>query len=214
MQTEHYFGRYVAFKTVSKKDASVLLGADTTVGDVLEIVFKTNKNTNVAWLKNRFGTLVGYFEPDISRKLNIMKISGWNLEAVLSFVAFTDTPQPGHYWGQVALICYDSSLNQIITPFIKTISERLVEDIRPDINLGQEGVHNLIESNGTWQPHQTVPLPKKEAGTVIIKSHRTISEKIIEKGRSRNKGCYFLSWIFLLGLITVLIFTLKACGLF
>lgn len=214
MQTEHYFGDYVRFETVSKKDASVLLGADTLVGDPFEIVFQASKGTNIAWLKNRFGALIGYFEPDFSRKLNIMKLSGWHLKAILSFIAFTDRPEPGHYWGQVALISYDPHLDDVITPFIKTVSAHLKEGIRLDINLSKLDLNNLIESEGKWKPDTIIPLPKKITGTAIMKSRRTVSERLIEQGRKGNKGCYFVSWFFLLLIVALLVFAVKSCGFF
>ena len=47
-----------------------------------------------------------------------------------------------------------------------------------------------------------------------MKSHRKMSEKMIEQGRKGNKGCYVVSWLFLLLLIALVLFGLKSCGLF
>ena len=70
MQTDialGYSGSYERFDTVSKKEASVLMGADNLVGDRFAIEFKTDNGTTVAWMKNKFGALVGYFNPEVSR---------------------------------------------------------------------------------------------------------------------------------------------------
>ena len=134
--------------------------------------------------------------------------------ANVDFVAFTDHPEPGHYWGQVAIICYDSNLDQAFKPFIATTAQRLSDGVRPEIDLGEQGVEQVISSNGNWTPKQTVAFPPKEAGTVIMKSRRKMSEKLIEQGRKGNKGCYAVSWLFLLALVALALFSLKSCGAF
>ena len=62
MQAERYFGTYARFNTLSKKDAAILLGADNPIGDVFEIVFQTDNGVSTAWMKNRFGALIGFLE--------------------------------------------------------------------------------------------------------------------------------------------------------
>lgn len=214
MQAERYFGTYARFDTRSKKDAAALLGADNLIGDVFEIVFQTDEGSSVAWMKNRFGQLIGFFDSSFSRELSILAARGWKLQALLSFVAFTDRPEPGHYWGQAAVICFDENLEQTITPFIASTSARLSDGVRPDVDLGEQAVDQLVSSNGTWVPKKTVPFPQKEEGTVIMKSRRKMSEKLIEQGRKGNKGCYAISWLFLLLLVALALFGLKSCGIF
>ena len=113
-----------------------------------------------------------------------------------------------------AIICYDSNLDQAFKPFIATTVQRLSDGVRPEIDLGEQGVEQVISSNGNWTPKQTVAFPPKEAGTVIMKSRRKMSEKLIEQGRKGNKGCYAVSWLFLLALVALALFSLKSCGAF
>lgn len=214
MQADRYFGTYARFDTRSKKDAAALLGADNLIGDVFEIVFQTEDGISTAWLKNRFGGLIGFFDATFSRELSIIAARGWKLQAILSFVAFTDSPEPGHYWGQVAVICFDKTLEQTMAPFIASTAQRLSDGVRPEVDLGEQGVEQLIASDGTWTPKKTVPFPQRVAGTVIMKSRRKMSEKLIEQGRKGNKGCYAISWAFLLALVALALFDLKSCGVF
>lgn len=93
MQAERYFGSYARFDTKSKKDAAPLLGADNAVGDAFDIVFLSEEGVSVAWLKNRFDRLVGFFNAEFSRKLHILSARGWTVKAFLSFVAYTDSPE-------------------------------------------------------------------------------------------------------------------------
>ena len=144
MQAERYFGTYARFNTLSKKDAAILLGADNPIGDVFEIVFQTDNGVSTAWMKNRFGALIGFLDAELSRQLSILAAREWKLQALLSFVAFTDHPEPGHYWGQVAIICYDSNLDQAFKPFIATTAQRLSDGVRPEIDLGEQGVEQVI----------------------------------------------------------------------
>lgn len=214
MQTERYFGTYARFDTKSKRDAAALLGADNLVGDQFDIVFENEDGATVAWMKNRFGALIGFFDASTSRQLQVLAARGWTLKALLSFVAFTDSPDPGHYWGEAVVIGYNPQWEQAFSHFVGTLGTRMTNGIRPDVALGEQGIEQVIESNGSWSPKKTYPLPEKKAGTVILKSRRKFSEGLIEQGRMGNKGCYAVSWAFLLALVVGVLFALKACGAF
>lgn len=213
MSDSVYFGSYERFETVSKKDAAQLLGADNLVGDLYEIEFTSEKGQQRAWMKNRFGALVGYFNEEISRKLSIYKARDWHLVAILSFVAFSDTPEPGIYWGEAALIGHDLR-EKAFDVYITKLSGRLSEGNRPTVDLGEQGIAHVIESDGVWVPTKLLSKPEKSAGTAYIKTRRTYKEKLIEQGRSGNKGCYFASILSFIILIILAVFALKSCGIF
>lgn len=217
MDSSDYYSSYARFETTSKKDASVLLGADSLVGDVFEIEFVTENNKRVAWLKNRFGALVGFFDEHISRELSLLEAREWKLNAILTFVAYSESPPPGLYWGEVILICYARHEEQAFDAFenfTQKIASRVAEGMRPDVDLGKQGIQQVIESDGSWSPSTYVSLPKKTGGTALIKTKRSVTEKLVEQGRKGNKGCYFLSWVVLLGAIAGIMFGLRACGVF
>ena len=85
----------------------------------------------------------------------------------------------------------------------------LAEGIRPEINLGEQAISKVIESNGTWKPDMRSSRPKSESGTVIMKSQRKMSELLIEKGRAGNIGCYIVSIAFIIVVIVAIIFAAK-----
>lgn len=211
---DQYFGTYEKFLTVSKKEAAELLGADNLVGDRFEIEIEIEDSTHKAWLRNRFGKRIGYFEEGFSRKLSILRAQGLTLTALLSFVAFTDLPEPGFYWGQMAVIGYNPNHSDVFEKFINNVADRLCDGVRPRINFEAEAVQSILDSDGNWLPSQTVSLPEKKKGTAIVKSRRSVSEKLIEQGRKGNKGCYVISWAFIILVIAALVFGLKSCGLF
>lgn len=214
MQADHYYGSYARFDTTSKKDASVLLGSDCIVGDRFDIEIAMEQGTARAWVRNRFGSRIGYLDAPTSHTLSVLAAREWTLCALLSFVAFTDNPEPGRYWGEAALICFDPRLDDAFEPFITATGKRLGNGIRPAIDFSNQAVESVISSKGTWQPRQTVPFPAGDKGTAIIKRERGMMDAIVEKSRSGNKGCYVASWAFLLALVALVLVALKSCGVF
>ena len=211
---DQYFGTYQTFETVSKKDAALLLGADNLVGDRYTIEIELDGDAHKAWLISRFDQRIGFFDGNFSRRLSILKANGLELTAILSFVAYTDMPEPGHYWGEMAVIAYNPAHKEAFERFITTVCTRMFDNVRTRVNFDAEGVERIISSGGSWVPEQTVPMPSKKKGTVIMKSKRSVSEKLIEQGRKGNKGCYVVSWAFIIALVAALLFGLKACGVF
>ena len=211
---DQYFGTYQTFETVSKKDAAVLLGADNLVGDRYTIEIELDGDAHKAWLVSRFDQRIGFFDGNFSRRLSILKANGLELTAILSFVAYTDMPEPGRYWGEMAVIAYNPAHKEAFERFITTVCTRMFDNVRTRVNFDAEGVERIISSGGSWVPEQTIPMPSKKKGTVIMKSKRSVSEKLIEQGRKGNKGCYVVSWAFIIALVAALLFGLKACGVF
>ena len=211
---EPYFGTYQTFQTASKEAAARLIGPDALIGDRCSIECTLEDGVHKAWLVSKFGDRLGYFDADFSRQMSLFKAQEMELAGFLSFVAFTDHPEPGYYWGQAAVVCWAPSLNDAMENFVSALSQSLRRGTRPRINLDANGVNRLQESNGTWMPKDTVPLPKKEKGTALLKSHQSFIDGLVEKGRSGNKGCYLLSWAFLLAVVALIIFGMKSCGVF
>lgn len=213
-QTDHsYSGFYAAFDTASKNDGSMLMGPDNIVGDDYTVFFKTDNGIVTAWLKNKFGAEVGYFDSDASRKLQLANARDQKIRALLSFVAYSDNPEPGHYWGQMAVFCYNPAYEAEFNAFIDRCAEKLGEGNRPAIDLGRQAVAKLF-SEKDWFPSETVPFPKKESGMAILKDHQSMSEKMIEQGRAKNKGCYVVSWAFIIIVVLAAIYGLHLLGLF
>lgn len=216
MAADKYFGTYARFETVSKKDAGPLMGADNLVGDTYTIKIEPFEGAPRAWLVNKFNTAVGYFSEETTREIQLLQARNWTIRASLAFVAFTDRPDPGFYWGEAAIFAWDPSLNTPMEAFLKSVEKLLAEGIRPAIDLGNQGVDEVVKSQGTWVPKERTPMPEKEAGTVIMKGRRKLSENIIEVGRSGNKGCLAVGVVIdvaiVIAIIVGVVFGLKSCG--
>lgn len=211
---EKYYGNYLHFEALSKKDAAALLGSDNIVGDSFSIESELDQGEHIAWLVNKFGKRVGFLNPKDSKKMSLLQAQGLVCTAILSFVAFTDHPDEGHYWGEVGVVCYNPAYEEPFSVFIGNVSRSLSDNVRPQLSLGESAVEKIIQSDGSWMPKQTVPMPKAEQGTAILKRRRNMMDKVVEVGRSGNKGCFFASWIFLLALVALVVFGAHSCGLF
>lgn len=210
---QSYEGFYARFDTPSKNEGSLLMGADNIVGDDFEVFFKTENEVIVAWVKNKFGAEVGYFDVNASRQLNLAHARGQKIRAILSFVAYSDTPDPGCYWGQMALFCFNPAFADEIDAFVNRCASKIADGVRPNIDLGSQAVAKIFEEKD-WLPSDTIALPKKVTGMAILKDHQSMSEKMIEQGRAKNKGCYAISWLFIILVIVGIIYGLHAIGLF
>lgn len=208
-----YEGFYARFDTVSKSEGSLLMGPDNIVGDDYEIFFKTEDGKVTAWVKNKFGKEVGFFDGDTSRKAQLANARNQKMRALLSFVAYSDMPDPGCYWGQMALFFFNPAYEKEFDAFVDRCSKRLADGIRPNIDFGSSAVQKLLADDG-WMPTETVPLPEKKSGFAVLKDHQSMSEKMIEQGRARNKGCYAVSWIFIILVLAAIASALHSFGLF
>lgn len=206
-----YFGKYADFQTASKADAGVLLGADNAVGDVCDIVIELEDGAHKAWMQNQFGQRICYFDADFSRRLSLLAADGLVEKAVLSFVAFTDHPGEGRYWGQAAVICYSPAYAKEFDKFVANVAGKIGADIRPRVDFDAEAVEKIIDSGGEWMPSQNVVLPDNQKGMAFIKRRRRMTDKLIDQGRAGNKGCYVASWAVILALVALLVFGLKSC---
>lgn len=217
MADNGYFGRYGRFETVSKKDLGSLLSADNQVGDVFEVVFISEGSVRKAWMKNRFGNLIGFFDEQTTHQLSLCEAREWEIRSLLSFVALTENPEPGFCWGEAALICFEKKHSDAFDAFVEGVSKKLANGVRPDIDLGEIGVTSVLESQGSWLPSRTIPLPEKKSGTVIMKYDRRISEKMIDKAREGNNGCLIVGWAFIaviiLVIVLVVLFALRSYSL-
>ncbi len=207
MEDLRYYGEYARFNTTSKKDAALLTGADNIVGDSFSISLRADHGSTTAWIVNKFGVSIGFIDgATIIRELQLCFARTWTVRAFLSFVAYTDSPEPGFYWGEVALVCNDPHYNTEFDAFSKKVCSMLADGVRPDVSLGTTGVDSIIRMKGDWMTHNRRPYPKLAGGTVYLKKRARLSEKIIEQGRARNKGCYAISILFICAVCALIVF--------
>lgn len=209
---QEYFGTYQRFETVSKKDAGALLGADNIIGDQYTIQLELSEGKHCAWLVNRFNARIGYFDADFSRQLSLLKAQNLEFTAILSFVAFTESPEPGHYWGEMAVIAYPTTYAEDFRCFSNAVAKKIAEGIHPDLDLPENKVEEIISSHGSWLPEKNLPYPTLSKGTVFLKKRRSLMDGVVEQGRKGNIGCYILSWAILLGIVALIVYAFVSCS--
>ena len=211
---QSYEGFYARFETPSKPVGSMLMGADSLVGDDFKVEFRTEDGRVVAWLRNKFDAEVGFLDVEGSRRLQLANAREQKIRAVLSFVAYSDMPEPGLYWGEVAVFCFNPAYEAEMNAFVDRVRAKMADGVRPDINLRSSGVQRIFDEPG-WVPSETVPLPNKAKGMAVLKDHQSMSEKMIEQGRAGNRGCYAVSIVFLVVLVLAVAFGIaKLAGVF
>ncbi|MDD5807415.1 MAG: hypothetical protein PUD02_08790 [Eggerthellales bacterium] len=210
-----YFGSYVRFDTTDSKSGAVIDGPDNAVGDIGEVVLKLDADmNNVAWLQNRFGQIIGYLDRNTSHKVEVFSAKGWTIKYVLSFCACTMEGVNMDYWGQVALIAYAPRYASEFERFLDAFAQRAGEGFRPDPQLSQETITQILTDPQSWTPSGKVKIPRGGKGTAILKDHRTNHDKLLDQARKGNKGCYFIGYAFIGVLIALALLGLHALGLF
>lgn len=216
MASDVYAGEYAKFFAV-QTDGVDFMGADNLVGDKYEIDIRDEEGGYKAYLVNRFGKDIGYLENRMIRPVQLAQAKGWKTDAFLSFVAFTqgkDADNPSYYWGQMAVLCYDPKISDAITTFEQKLSEKMADGARPQVDFGVQSVEKLLASPDTWFPSDKAAQPKMGNGSTIMKDHRTTNERLIEESRKGNKGCYVLSWAFIIAVVALIIWIIHSCGVF
>ena len=210
-----YFGCYARFETTDKKAGAALVGSDNAIGDIGDIVWDTDSNKHQqGWLQNPYGSCFAFLDRHTSYKLALYQAKGWTIKYVLSFTAYSEQPDPGVYWGQVAIIAYPKRYEETFSIFLKSFAKATAEGRRPDPELSRATLQALLDDPSSWTPGQKVKFPKDDKGTVILKDHRSMHDKILDMGRQRNMGCYIISWIFLLGMVAAVVWAAHHFGLF
>lgn len=209
-----YFGTYTDFSCPDRKSAPAFMSSDNLVGDPYTVEMDYSEKKRQAWIVNPFGMRMGVLSEKIAQKIDVYEAKGWKVVALLACVAFTDEPKPGKYWGQVALFAYDTAYENDFSSFVKTIGENLAKGIRPNIDLGNDGVSRVLQSNGLWVPTGRVPLPQLKKGSTYIKTERSQTDKLVAQARKSRIGCTVVSWAFIIIVVAAIVFAMQSCGMF
>ena len=209
MSDMRYFGQYADFKTASKNEGGSLLSADNIIGDSYSVEFRMEDGKNVAWIVNKFGFDVGYLDARMSYQLDVFKARGWSINVQLAQVLYSDTPDPGSYWGRVAVVCAEQRYQKEIDAYLDKLSSSLGKGVLPVIDLSEKGISEMLAAGGDWLSEDHLPLEKLPKGTALVKNQRSFTDNMVEQGRKGNKGCYFVSYAF----IAIVIAAVVALGL-
>lgn len=209
-----FFGAYLRFSTEDKRAGAALAGPDNAVGDIGSIVWKLDDDKSPrAWIENPYGQLVGFLDKADSHRLALYRAKEWTIRTVLSFTAYSEGPDQGEYWGQVAVFAYAPRHADTFETFVRAFARKAADGLRPDPALGQAGVRQVIENPDAWVPGSKTKIPAA-AGTAVLKDHRTLHDKMLDQSRNGNKGCLIGGWAFILAVVAAIVWALHSIGLF
>ena len=189
MLNDFCYSTYARFETESRAQGAALMGGDHLIGDIytLEPELQEDRSYRI-WLVNRFGAKVAFLAVNEEHRILSLQARGWTLRALLSFVALGQDPIG--YWGEVVLLCNDPHYDQEFNAFALNLRELMAQGIRPAVDFTEQAARQIIDSKGTWLPSDRVGSPRIGKDSTLVKTHRSTSEKLIEAGRQKNKGCY------------------------
>jgi hypothetical protein len=211
-----YSGSYVRFVTEDKDVAMGFLGINNLVGDRYSIESKYENGERSDWMVNAWGETMGKVDRRVADRLDLAQAKGWTTVALLTFVAFTEGKEgePGRYWGELAVISYDPKYEGAFSNFLEKLGEAYGDGIRPDLNIGKQGLQELVEKDGDYLPSGRKPLPTLEKGSAFVKTERSANEKLVNQARKKNLGCMIASWVFIFVVIALFVYGLHLAGLF
>ena len=198
MATGSYLGSYGTFQAPERDQGVHLLSADSLVGD--ELLFETRHEdgkTSVV-LSNRFGGEIGMLDAKTAHDVQLCQAKGWIVHVLLASVYAKQAGEGvrvGH-WGEVVLMAYSSEHAKAFDVFTRNMSQLLGEGIRPEVDLLQSSVSQVIESGGSWQPNGRRAAVAKD-GNVLVKGQLSMNDKLVEQARKRNPGCMVAGWAFI-----------------
>lgn len=112
------------------------------------------------------------------------------------------------HWGEVLILAWPTSKANVFNVFRENISKMLGEGVRPEVNLQQSAVSQILESGGTWTPTGRRAVLEKP-GSVLVKSQLTVNDKLVEQARKRNPGCMIVGWAFIAALVLLAVYLVK-----
>ena len=191
-----YFGAYARFSTSDRGQSALLLGADCLVGDELTCVWERNGAKETVWLENRFGGRCGKVDATGTGQLALCRAKEWETHVLLASVYGASDDDAISYWGEVVILAYPASYADSFNVFVSGISNLLANGARPQVDLQQSSLAQILETGGRWLPSGRVAALRPE-GSALVKDHLSFNEKMIEQARGRNPGCMAVGWAFI-----------------
>ncbi|MBQ9068364.1 MAG: hypothetical protein IJ131_04760 [Eggerthellaceae bacterium] len=204
-----YFGAYARFSAPTKEQGMLLLGADCLVGCELNVVFEQNGGTEVAWLENAYGGRCGRLDAAGAGQVLLCRAKEWDLHVLLASVYGTAEEAAGiGYWGEVVLLAYPHTNASAFDPFVSGVAKLLADGVRPQVDLRQSSLEQIIETGGKWLPSGRVAtLAVKDSA--LVKDHQNLNDRMIEKARARHPGCMAAGWAFIALLVLGVLWLLR-----
>ena len=204
-----YKAFYSKFYTKTKKEGSVCASPDCIVGDIFRLDFEVTDGSTTAVIFNKFDRYIGYFDEQITQELLLLRADGKKIDLLLSFVAYRDTPGPALYWGEFAVISYNSIYSEEFNSVVSSLSAELARGKRPSLNLEKKEIDLIIENCSGFTFKNFTKREKLEPGSAFVKTKISPSEKLVESGRKGKLGCWVATFLFFLIIVFVIVYLVQ-----
>ena len=210
MAASTYFGSYGRFTAPEGEHAIHLMSADSLIGNELTYAVTAQDGKTQVVLSNRFGGEVGTLDGESAHDLQLCLAKDWDVHVLLASV-FQKHPEDGGratHWGEVVIMAYPPAKAEAFDVFTGNIAKMLSEGIRPEVDLQQSAVTQVLESGGNWTPSGRKAAVSQD-GSVMLKSQQSLNDKLIEQARKRNPGCMVAGWAFIAVLVFLALYLVK-----
>lgn len=199
-----YRGTYGRFEAQDKTQNTLLLGSDCLIGDELTYSIEHSAQATTVFVSNRFGARVGKLDAATAGAVQLALAKGWHVRLLLASVYAKQNGAENLYWGEVYVLTYAPGNESAYDTFCAGVGDMLGEGVRAEIDLAQSSGEKLLESGGSWLPSGRHNAPTAN-GSVLVKSRRSVNEKLVELARRRNPGCMVAGWAFIAVLVVLLL---------
>ena len=210
-----YFGSYTRFQTPDKQTGAIIAGSDYAVGDCGEVVWQLDeKKHQQAWLKNPYGQTFAYLEPfGFVQAGHLSRQRFGKYDTCSASPPTAKNPTPASTGARRRFFAYSPRHADRFDRFVKVFAQTAADGSRPDPALNPASIAKVIADPESWNPSNKVKIPKGSGQTVILKDHRSIHDKMLDKGRSGNVGCYIVSWAFIFAVIALVVWFVHSMGI-
>ncbi len=210
MAVSSYFGSYGTFQAPEREQGVHLLSADSLVGDELAFEVRNEGGKTTVVLANRFGGEIGVLDAKTAHDVQLCQARGWNVRLLLASVYVKQASKESHmgHWGEVVLMAYAPECADSFDVFTRNMARLLGEGIRPEVDLMQSSVAQVIDSGGAWQPNGRRAAISKE-GNVLVKGRLSMNDKLVEQARKRNPGCMVAGGAFIALVVFLVVYLVK-----
>ena len=210
MATGSYFGCYGTFNAPEREQGVRLMSADSLVGDELEYAVQHAEGNTKVVLSNRFGGEIGTLDAKTAHDVQLCQAKGWVVHVLLASVYMKQKGEEGRasHWGEVVVLAYAPSSAAAFDVFTGNIARMLGEGLRPEVDLLDSSVSQVLDSGGEWLPNGRRAAVSKE-GNVLVKGQLGFNDKLVEQARKRNPGCLAAGWAFIALLVFLAVYLVK-----
>lgn len=210
-----YVGEYLLIDQVNKQESAALASTSSVIGMPVRLEFlAADKSVRVM---TPAGDSLGVAHP--ANKLHLQEAleSGWPLHAWLSFVYYDAAASL--YKGEIAYLFYNlkpgmQQEKAALEAYAGRVAGLLKSGERPRLSLTGTQYKQVLESEGSWEHPDRVPLPisgRRGSKTVVFKRKMTLADRLAQGILERKPLPIAVSLLLLMLVVAVCVVLISMC---